>query len=311
MLMKPKVSIIVPVYKVEQYLDQCLQSLINQTLQEIEIIIINDASPDRSNQVIEKYLNNSKIKLIHHEVNKGLSATRNSGIEVAQGEYIGFVDSDDYISPDMFRTMYLAGVKNQSDLVSIGYQRCSNDGKILSKHSFPLKGNNTYNHDQLIDSITSAHRNQFIWFVPRNLYKREMIKNNKLLFNEEIKFGEDSIFNLYAFYYANKVVTIEDYFYFYRENPESLTLKKGKHYLEENLIRQFKEKKEFYSRFGFDDDALIDLYYYVSIHQLPMLLSNSVLICEEKKTSAKIREVLNLELIKESLPYVPLLKEYR
>ena len=97
-----KVTVVVPVYNVEKYLIRCIESLINQTLKEIEIILVNDGSKDKSGKICEKYaLKYKNIKVIH-QLNKGLSGARNTGIKIAQGEYVGFVDSDDYVEKDMF-----------------------------------------------------------------------------------------------------------------------------------------------------------------------------------------------------------------
>ena len=107
--MTPTVSIIVPVYNVEKYLPACLDSLINQTLQDIEIICVNDCSPDGSDTVLQQYAEkDDRIKIVNHEYNQGLGAARNTGVRVASANYIGFVDSDDYVATDMFELLYNA-----------------------------------------------------------------------------------------------------------------------------------------------------------------------------------------------------------
>ena len=114
-----KVSIIVPVYNVELYLRECLDSIINQTLKDIEIICVDDCSTDNSYIILDEYSKkDSRIKLLKHNVNKGLGPARNTGINVAQGEYIGFIDSDDYISLDYFENLYNTAKKYNSDIVS-------------------------------------------------------------------------------------------------------------------------------------------------------------------------------------------------
>ena len=104
--MEPKVSIIVPIYRVEKYLSQCVDSLLCQTLEEIEIILVDDGSPDNCGRIADEYARqDSRVKVIHQE-NAGLSAARNTGIRAATGEYIGFVDSDDWAGPEMFRRSF-------------------------------------------------------------------------------------------------------------------------------------------------------------------------------------------------------------
>ena len=112
-----KVSIIVPVYNVENYIERCLKSLVNQTLKDIEILIINDGTPDNSIEICEKYAkNDNRIKIFNKE-NEGLGLTRNYGIERATGEYIAFVDSDDYVTLDMCENLYNAAIENNADIV--------------------------------------------------------------------------------------------------------------------------------------------------------------------------------------------------
>ena len=118
----PKVSVIVPVYNVEKYLERCINSLVNQTLQDIEIILVDDGSTDSSKIIIEKYLNlhREKIKYYYKE-NGGLSSARNYGILYAKGEYIAFLDSDDYIEPTMYEEMYNVAKKENSDMVECDF----------------------------------------------------------------------------------------------------------------------------------------------------------------------------------------------
>ena len=105
--MKPKISVIVPIYNVEEYLEKCLDSLVNQTLKDIEIILINDGSPDNSEEIVNKYLKKYKEKIIYHKKeNEGQGIARNYGINLAKGEFISFVDSDDYVDKTMFEKLY-------------------------------------------------------------------------------------------------------------------------------------------------------------------------------------------------------------
>ena len=119
----PKVSIIVPVYKVEKYLRKCIDSIINQTLKDIEIILVDDGSPDNCGKICDEYAaKDTRIKVIHKE-NGGLSSARNAGMEVAEGEYIGFVDSDDWIESDMYMTLWQKAKDINADLVNSDYFR--------------------------------------------------------------------------------------------------------------------------------------------------------------------------------------------
>jgi len=116
--MSPKISIIVPVYKVEKYIHKCVDSILNQTFKEFELILVDDGSPDNCGNICDEYVNkDERVKVIHKE-NGGLSSARNAGIDIAKGEYIGFVDSDDYIEPDMYEILYKVSKENKCDIVS-------------------------------------------------------------------------------------------------------------------------------------------------------------------------------------------------
>lgn len=130
----PKVSIIVPVYNVEKYLEKCLNSLVNQTLDEVEILVINDGSTDHSEKIIVYFQNRfpDKIKSFNKE-NGGLSDTRNFGLDRATGDYIGFVDSDDFVSPKMFSEMYSLAEKHQAQMVICNLQKVDENGNITQK----------------------------------------------------------------------------------------------------------------------------------------------------------------------------------
>ena len=125
--MKTEISVIVPVYNVEPYLRRCLDSIINQSMKEIEILVIDDGSTDRSSEICDEYAKlDNRIKVTHQE-NRGLSQARNVGLDQAQGKYVMFVDSDDFVSKDFCRIPYLTAIKNNSDLVLFRYNHVVND----------------------------------------------------------------------------------------------------------------------------------------------------------------------------------------
>ena len=125
---EPKISIIIPIYNVEKYLRECLDSCTNQTLKDIEIICVDDASPDNSIKILEEYqVKDSRIKIFRHKKNKNLGAARNTGLEHATGEYIWFVDSDDWIEPTMYEVLLKEAFKNNSKLVACKTQYFCDD----------------------------------------------------------------------------------------------------------------------------------------------------------------------------------------
>ena len=115
--MKYKISVIVPVYNVELYLERCLESIVKQTLTDIQIIIVNDGSTDNSLDIIKKYAQYDDRFIVVSQENRGSSAARNKGLKIASGDFIAFVDGDDYISSEMYMTMYNSAIKNSADVV--------------------------------------------------------------------------------------------------------------------------------------------------------------------------------------------------
>ena len=131
--MNPKISVIIPIYNVEEYLDKCLNSVRNQTLKDIEIICVDDCSPDDSYLIVERHAaEDSRISLIRHEKNLGLGGARNTAIRASKADYIASVDSDDYMSLNMLEVLWDASNNGWFDIVGCGYSRVDGDGNILS-----------------------------------------------------------------------------------------------------------------------------------------------------------------------------------
>lgn len=142
----PVISIIVPVYNVEKYLPKCIDSILAQTFTDFELILVDDGSPDRCGEICDEYAGkDSRIVVIHKE-NGGQSSARNMGLDIARGEYIGFVDSDDYIAKDMYETLYNNLVNNNADISICGIYHCYINGKIVSNKPFMSK---------LVDNISA------------------------------------------------------------------------------------------------------------------------------------------------------------
>ena len=206
-----KVSVIVPVYNVFEYIDDCLNSLVNQTLKDIEIIVINDGSSDNSQSIIDSYAKKySNIKAFKKE-NGGLSDTRNFGIKHARGEYITFVDGDDYVNSDMYEKMYAKAKSNDFDIVScdINYVY-PNDNKIV--YTVPKKD-------------TSNIKKVFIDLYPTvctKLFKRELFTKTDLLFKTGVWF-EDVEFMYRLLPYVNKIGVLHEAYYQYVQRDKSIT----------------------------------------------------------------------------------------
>ncbi|MBP5615546.1 MAG: glycosyltransferase family 2 protein [Alphaproteobacteria bacterium] len=203
--MAPKVSVIVPVYNTEKYLTKCLESLTRQTLSDIEIICINDASTDGSLQILQEYaLRDDRIKVIDLKENGGVSHARNVGIDKTQGEYLGFVDSDDFIDLDFYEKLYHKAVETEADVVKgnvYDYDIASQASKLTDFYDIndKIRENEAY----FLYGFTSA------------VYKTDLIKNNKICFPTDISYFEDPYFSISVTLLKPKIGFVDDAKYFY------------------------------------------------------------------------------------------------
>lgn len=202
--MKIKVSVIVPVYNVEKFIDKCLNSLVNQTLKEIEIIVVNDGTKDNSQKIIDKYVKKypDKIKSYIKE-NGGQGSARNYGLKKASGEYIGYVDSDDFVEKDMYKKLYNKAKENNYDIVVCGNYNVSEDYQNKNIDAFI----NNYNTD--LENIFFGK--MAVW---NKIYKRDILIKNKLEFKEKVWY-EDLAFTLKAIMNSNTFAFIDEPLYDY------------------------------------------------------------------------------------------------
>ena len=231
-----KVSIIVPVYKVEKYLARCVESLLGQTLSDIEIILVDDGSPDNCPALCDEWASkDDKIKVIHKE-NAGLGYARNSGLDVAVGEYVGFVDSDDYIEIDMYEKLYAAAVKYNAEFALTGF-KCIGGIMVKKEDSVSIINNfekeTVFNGKEGIDELLlniagarpeDAEDSKYGFSSVKNLYKNSVIKENKIRFESERQvMSEDIFFVLDFLKHTNNAVGIEGAHYCYCRNEDSLS----------------------------------------------------------------------------------------
>ena len=212
-----KISVIIPVYNVEKYLEKCLHSVCNQTLKDLEIICINDGSTDKSGQILKDFAKKDKrIVLIEHKSCEEVSIARNNGLKLAHGKYIGFVDSDDWISPDFYEKLYTSAENFGTDVALTGIRRAD---KKLKESSFLRfwKSKKITNRQKLLEVMMSpgAH----IW---NKIYKRELITDNQIYF-PEYKTYEDMFWTPMIGLKVQSICTVPGTFYFYRYNENSIT----------------------------------------------------------------------------------------
>jgi glycosyltransferase involved in cell wall biosynthesis len=252
----PLVSIIVPVYKVEKYLDRCMESLLNQTLTDIEIILVEDGSPDGCPGMCDEYESkDSRVKVVHKQ-NGGLGLARNSGMEHATGEFIGFVDSDDFVETTMYETLYKTSQEYGVDTVYCNCAFYKDDKSIVVrediKTTMVLKTQDAVD-DFLLDMVgplpSYPSDVKYMMSVWRAIYKREFLWQNKIQFDSErVIVSEDLVFHVNYLSKVNSVALIPSAFYYYCYNGSSLTktyydgkYEKLKHFL--TIIKTMLEKR--------------------------------------------------------------------
>ena len=206
--MEPLLSIIIPAFNIEQYISRCLDSLINQSYKNIEIIVVNDGSTDSTGDIIDSYVKkDNRIKVIHKK-NEGVSIARNTGIHLAKGDYIGFVDGDDTVDDEMFETLIQNAINYNTDISHCGY-----------KMVFPSRTDYYYNTGDIViqdnqeglkDLLKADRVEPGLW---NKIYKSSLFEDIRL--NENIKYNEDLLANFYLFKKAKKSVFYDKCLYNY------------------------------------------------------------------------------------------------
>lgn len=257
--MKPKVSIIVPCYGVEKYLNRCVDTLVNQTMQDIEIILVDDGSPDKVPEMCDEWAKKDcRIKVVHKE-NAGLGYARNSGLDCANGEYAAFVDSDDYIELDTYEILYNVAKNKKADVVYCGMK------KEISPSKFSYMRKTSIYQEYVGDNVKKIipdfvasepycrNERKYDMSVCLAVYRTSIIKDYKLHFvSERVVASEDLVFQIDFLEHANKVSFVPDVLYHYCYNGESLT----KNYSREKFERMkalyflLKDKCKFYDSSG-------------------------------------------------------------
>lgn len=258
--MKPCVSIVVAAYNVEKYIARCLDSLINQTLENIEIIVVNDCATDQTLQIVNQYAKNDhRIVVLDKKVNEGLSMARNSGIKSAKGEYIAFVDGDDFLEENTYEKCYCEAKKNDVDQVVFKALLDKTDGSIeaiemnSSKSLYSNKEDLELYFAEMIGTLPIEKSDYQIGFAPwARMYKTKILKDNNIKFiSERELIYEDLMFALNVTPYMKKVEIIDEAFYHYCENGESLTRKidVNRYYRVKKMFEYIKNEEKYASIF--------------------------------------------------------------
>jgi glycosyltransferase involved in cell wall biosynthesis len=283
--MQPKISVVIPVYNVEKYLHRCVDSILNQTFQDFEIILINDGSQDGSGQICDEYaLKDKRIKVLHKK-NARVAAARNDGIKMAKGQYISLIDSDDWIEPEMYQNMIKKAEEMSLDFIMCDYKKKSNDYE--DKRTQPIRGGYFSRDDIKNELFPCLIMFDHIEFSPTIsnwvcLLKLEFLKTNHLLYDEDIHYCEDSIFGSKVLYHASNFYYLKNqhyYNYFYNPNSTTNTYndKKWNSYLKIN-----ERLKKYFGRdldFNFSRQIKINMLYF-TLNEL-----GQIKYCEKEEKS--------------------------
>ena len=305
------VSVIVPVYNAEKYLSKCIESLLNQTLESCEFIFVNDGSSDNSQLILENYKKKDNRIILIHQENKGVSAARNAGIQVAQGEFLGFVDADDFVEKEMYQKLYSAITTFETDLVSCDFFIINSKNKRTNKFPFPYysKLDKHYINQYIIPCFINESILNACW---NKIYKASKIKS--IHFPGGMPIGEDGIFNLRFFSTIQSCLFIDFVGYNYFENEGSAT----KNLIKNDYFKLSLERYDFsfqpYISFKIDEkklkywkskrliDSVITYCFLYLTTEYKLSFFNKLLYVKEMITNKKVQYVIHLhyeELIKD------------
>lgn len=290
------ISVIVPIYNVERYLTRCIESIINQTYKNIEIILIDDGSTDNSKYICQQYAKkDQRIQLISKK-NEGVSSARNIGINLSRGKWIVFVDSDDWIDYKFCQKLYDEAIASNADIIMCGYNRIYEKKKEIINCK---KDRITYNKNEYLIKILNVQNGY--GFCHMKLIKKECIKN--IRFDENIKVAEDALFNIKLVHNINKVSILGQALYNYVFNCNSVVRKYDEDYPNNYLRAMIQMKKYILKNFKENIEIQKSYYNYVAYHVL-LIAVNYCFALNNKKIKEqirKLREICNIQEFKEGI----------
>ncbi len=290
---EPLISVIIPVYKVEKYLEKCVDSVINQTYKNLEIILVDDESPDNCPKICDEYAKKDKrIKVIHKE-NGGVGSARNKGMEKAVGEYITFVDSDDWLEKNFIQEMLFIINKYKVDYVTCGYYRVYENKKEI------INGNL---EEIVIDSKEYVNKllnvQNGYGFVHMKLIKKEKISS--LRFEEKLVVGEDALFNIQLCKNIEKIVIYNKPLYNYYFNTNSVVRKYNNEYCN-NYLKSMIYMSEYIRKNYKSENVIQNLYNYIAYHVLLICVNYCYHPDNPNKGRKLLVETVKIDLFKEAI----------
>lgn len=291
-------SVIIPIYNSEKYLRRCIDSVLSQSASDLELILVDDGSKDKSGDICKGYANKDKrVKYIRKE-NAGVSAARNTGIDNAKGEYIGFVDSDDEIKSDMYESLLNSIKENDAQLVICDATTVCSDGKT-EEDTLPCFESSCNIAKQSLTSEQLLYMAGAAW---RCLYKRELLENGKVRFPVGIKLSEDRIFNILAMGCADKMYYLKEQFYLRYVISGSAVNKYHSDYFE-TVLNAGEKIEQALDEGGFSDEFKTAYKSNVSYGALVSIYNEFHKDCKNtfRQKISKIKEICNNEKVQEAL----------
>ncbi len=289
---EPLISVIIPVYKVEQYLDKCIESVVNQTYKNLEIILVDDGSPDTCPQKCDDWKNKDKRIIVIHKENGGVSSARNEGIAKAKGDWITFVDSDDWLEKKYIKKMYFECQKNKCDACLCSYNRIVSEK--VEKISFYNVDTKLTGKQYLINSLNPITG---FGFCHMKLYKRNLID---VSFNTELSVGEDALFNEQVATNIKNAYYITDNLYNYRINEHSVVKRYDENYVDKYLKSIIANKQYIFKNYKDDAEIIQNYYNYVAFHVF-LIAVNYCYNKNNKNRNKELRRVCNIDEFKTAI----------
>ena len=283
--MSDLVSIIVPIYNSENFINRCIDSLVNQTYENIEIVAIDDGSKDNSLEILNQYTKKDKRIKVFSQLNQGPSAARNTGLKKSNGDYIMFVDIDDYIDLDMVRLLVTNTENNESTLVLCDNSEIWSDRVEERKILDDLDGNVTnISRSKVIKSISSGRAG----LVCCKLFSKNIINNHHIKFDKDVKMCEDQIFFLNISIHCEKFIYVPKSLYYYdRRNENSITVKYQKNAID-NQIYVIDNIKEILNNSDLDNDEINIIINKRYMNAINYCISNEILDMKISNIKSKI-----------------------
>ncbi len=281
-----KISVIIPVYNAEKYLSMCLDSILQQSFQDFEIIAVNDGSTDNSGRILTKYAKKDKRIQVISQVNAGVSAARNAGMRVAQGEYISFVDGDDYLAPEMYQELW-EELKNNNwpEIIVFANYEVHNGEAELNQTG--LRQCKEMQGEEISFRYYISHLCNTMW---DKLFSRQFLQEHNVWFAEGVPLGEDGIFAMECGAYQPRVCLVPKAYYYYRLFSENSTMSSASGLDREFLGIEYLQRQQFYIEAAEDDKIAMDMKICGNLHYRYNLLP------KEKRV--------------ENLPYLVLFRDY-